>query len=72
VVPLTFHVGGEGVFAGVAERAVADVVAEADRFGERFVEASPSGFMNTWVLCLSRRNAFEWMIRSRSRSNTVR
>src|SRR5919106_1580737 len=28
--------------------------------------------MNTWVLCLSRRKAFEWTIRSRSRWNAVR
>src|SRR4051812_30890717 len=28
--------------------------------------------MNTWVLCLSRRNALEWTIRSRSRWNGVR
>src|SRR3954469_8877058 len=28
--------------------------------------------MNTWVLCLSRRKAFEWTMRSRSRWNGVR
>src|SRR4051812_38498334 len=28
--------------------------------------------MNTWVLCLRRRNALEWTIRSRSRWNGVR
>src|SRR5439155_25097748 len=33
---------------------------------------SPSGEMNTWVLCLSRLKAFEWTIRSRSRWNSVR
>ena len=38
----------------------------------RVTKWSPSGLMKTCVLCLSRRNAFEWMIRSRSRSNAVR
>src|SRR5215212_8702987 len=33
---------------------------------------SPSGEMNTWVLCLRRRKAFECTIRSRSRWNGVR
>src|SRR4029079_11847657 len=28
--------------------------------------------MKTWVLCFRRRNALEWMIRSRSRSKAVR
>ena len=28
---------------------------------------SPSGERKTWVFCLSRRKALQWMIRSRSR-----
>ena len=38
----------------------------------RVTKWSPSGLRKTWVLCLRRRNALEWMIRSRSRSNAVR
>ena len=38
----------------------------------RVTKWSPSGLRKTCVLCFSRRNAFEWMIRSRSRSNAVR
>ena len=38
----------------------------------RVTKWSPSGLRKTWVLCLSRRNALEWMIRSRSRSKAVR
>ena len=32
----------------------------------------PAGATNTWVLCLRRRNALQWTIRSRSRWNGVR
>ena len=33
---------------------------------------SPAGSMKTWVFPFSRRNGFEWTIRSRSRWNGVR
>ena len=80
----------EDALAGMAERRVAEVVAEGNRFGQLLVQAQhlgdaagdlrdlervgqpgpiviAFGAKNTWVLCFRRRNALQWMTRSRSR-----
>ena len=55
--------------AAASERAICVTCSVCVR---RVTKWSPSGLRKTWVLCFSRRNALEWMIRSRSRSNAVR
>ena len=86
----------ERLLAGVAERRMAEVVAEPDRLGQVLVQPQRpgddagdrrssracassacgsgrrAGSMKTCVLPFSRRNGFEWTIRSRSRWNGVR